>query len=121
MSRTSIKRKSWLKKKTRTKKSLGVLGNYYRLVVFKSNKHIYGQLVDDNKNVTILSASSLDKSFNKDNCKNKMDLSKEVGFNISEKMKKNKITKIVFDRNGYLYHGRVKALAEAVREKGIEI
>ena len=121
MSKISLKRKNWLKKKFRTKKSLSNLGLLPRLVVYKSNRHLYSQLVDDNKNVTILSASSLDKSFNKDNCKNKMDLSKEVGFNISEKMKKNKITKIVFDRNGYLYHGRVKALAEAVREKGIEI
>ena len=56
MSKTSIKRKNWVKKKSRTKKSLGVLGVYHRLIVFKSNKHIYCQLVDDNTNITVLSS-----------------------------------------------------------------
>ena len=121
MAKMDLKRKNWLKKKFRTKKSLGVLGKFPRLVVFKSNKHFYSQLIDDNKNITILSASSKDKDFKKDNCKNKTDLSKEVGYNIAEKLKNNKIDKILFDRNGYLYHGRVKALAEAIREKGIKI
>ena len=65
MSKMNINRKNWLKKKIRTKKSLGVLGNFYRLIVFKSNKHIYGQLVDDNNNVTILSSSSIDNNINK--------------------------------------------------------
>ena len=120
MSKTSLKRKSWLKKKKRTKKSLGVLGQYPRLVVFKSNKHIYLQLIDDIKNVTILSSSSKDKSFNSKDCKSKIDLSK-AGFDIAKKMDNSKIKKAVFDRNGYLYHGRVKALADAVREKGINL
>ena len=102
MSKIHLKRKNWLKKKFRTKKSLGVLGQLPRLVVFKSNKHFYSQLVDDNNNKTILSASSKDRDFKIDNCKNKID-------------------KIIFDRNGYLYHGRVKAAAEAIREKGIKI
>ena len=121
MSKTALKRKSWLKKKNRTKSSLGVLGQYPRLVVFKSNKHIYLQLVDDVKNITIFSSSSKDKGFNSKDCKSKTDLSTAVGYNIAEKMNKNKILKAVFDRNGYLYHGRVKALAEAIREKGINL
>ena len=121
MSKTNLKRKSWMKKKYRTKKSLGALGQYLRLVVFRSNKHIYSQLLDDEKNITILSSSSIDKDFDNKKCKNKIDLSKEVGYNIAEKMKKNKIDKIIFDRNGYLYHGRVRAAAEAIREKGIKI
>ena len=121
MSRTSIKRKSWLKKKTRTKKSLGVLGNYYRLVVFKSNKHIYGQLVDDNKNVTLLSSSSHDNSIDKKDLKgkNKTEISKIVGYMLADKIKDKKIKKIIFDRNGYKYHGRVKALAESARDGGL--
>ena len=123
MSRMSIKRKSWLKKKARTKKSLGVLGNYYRLVVFKSNKHIYGQLVDDNKNVTLLSSSSHDNSINKKDLKekNKTEISKNVGYMLADKIKDKKIKKIIFDRNGYRFHGRIKAMAEAIKEKGINI
>ncbi len=123
MSRMSIKRKSWLKKKARTKKSLGVLGNYYRLVVFKSNKHIYGQLVDDNKNVTLLSSSSHDNSLNKKDLKenNKTEISKIVGYMLADKIKDKKIKKIIFDRNGYRFHGRIKAMAEAIKEKGINI
>ena len=123
MSRMSIKRKSWLKKKARTKKSLGVLGNYYRLIVFKSNKHIYGQLVDDNKNVTLLSSSSHDNSLNKKDLKenNKTEISKIVGYMLADKIKGKKIKKIIFDRNGYRFHGRIKAMAEAIKEKGINI
>tara|TARA_Y100001970_G_C14142159_1_gene807783 strand:- start:656 stop:1021 length:366 start_codon:yes stop_codon:yes gene_type:complete len=121
MSKTDLKRKNWLKKKNRTKKSLGVLGNHPRLVVFKSNRHIYSQLVDDNSNKTLFSSSSMDKDFDLKKCKSKIDMSKEIGYKIADKMKKNKINEIVFDRNGYLYHGRVKAVAEAVREKGIKI
>ena len=122
MSKTSIKRKNWLKKKARTKNSLGVLGKYYRLVVFKSSKHIYCQLVDDNKNITLLSSSSRDNKLKKVILsKNKTEISKEVGYHLVEQLKINKIEKIVFDRNGYRFHGRVKALAEAIKEKGVNI
>ena len=62
MSKTHIKRKNWLKKKVRTKKSLGALGKFPRLIVFKSNKHFYSQLLDDNNSVTMLSSSSKDKA-----------------------------------------------------------
>ena len=63
----------------------------------------------------------MDKKFNSKDCKSKIDVSKQVGYNIAAKLKKDKIDKIIFDRNGYLYHGRIKAVAEAVREKGIQI
>ena len=118
-----MKRKNWIKKKSRTKKSLGVLGKYLRLVVFKSNKHIYGQLFDDNKNITVLSSSSNDNNFNKKEflSKNKVDVSKEVGFLLGDKIKDKKIKKVIFDRNGYRFHGRVKALVDSVKAKGIEI
>ena len=123
MAKTNIKRKNWIKKKSRTKKSLGVLGKYPRLVIFKSNKHIYGQLLDDNKNITILSSSSNDNNFNKKEflSKNKLDISKEVGSLLGNKIKDKKIKKVIFDRNGYRFHGRVKALADSIKEKGIEI
>ena len=121
MARTSKKRKNWLKKKIRTKRSLGPLGKYPRLVIFRSNKHIYGQLIDDNKSHTLLSSSTKDENLG-DKLKNingKIEKSKIVGYAIAEKIKKNKISKIVYDRNGYRYHGRVRALADAIREKGV--
>ena len=121
MAKTNLRRKSWLKKKNRTKKSLGVLGKYPRLIIFRSNKHIYCQLIDDNSNLTMMSSSSKDKGFPNDKCSSKIDLSKEVGSSMADKIKKQKIKKVIFDRNGYLYHGRVKAFVEAVREKGIQI
>jgi len=121
MARTTIKRKNWLRKKNRTKNSLGVLGRYPRLVIFRSNKHIYGQLVDDNKGHTLLSCSTMDKDLSKkiNVAKSKMEQSKVVGLTLANKIKTNKIKKIIYDRNGYRYHGRVKALAEAIREEGV--
>ena len=121
MAKTSIKRKAWLKKRIRTKLSLGNLGQYPRMVVFKSNKHIYGQLVDDNTHKTLLSSSTADKDLVKDldSISTKVEESKIVGYSLAKKIKSKKIDKIIYDRNGYRYHGRVKALAEAIREKGI--
>ena len=116
------KRKKYLKKKLRTKKSLGNLGKYPRLVVFKSNRHIYGQLLDDNKNITIFSSSSMDNNLRKKlKTKSKVDKSIEVGYDLAEKIKSDKIKKVVFDRNGYQFHGRVKAFTDSVREHGLEL
>ena len=120
MARTNIKRKNWLRKRVRTKLSLGRLGNYPRLVIFRSNKHIYGQLVDDISSTTILSVSTKSNNLSKDlKSANKTEQSKIVGYELANQIKKNKIDKIVYDRNGYKYHGRVRALADAIREKGI--
>ena len=121
MAKTNIKRKAWFKRRIRTKLSLGTLGQYPRLVVFKSNKHIYGQLIDDNTQKTLLSSSTKDKDLAKDldSISTKVEKSKIIGHSLAKKIKSKKIDKIVYDRNGYRYHGRVKALAEAIREKGI--
>ena len=123
MAKTNIKRKNWLKKKARTKKSLGVLGDFPRLVIFKSNKHIYGQLIDDTTNLIVLSSSSKDNSIDKKvlKSKNKTEISTEVGYSLAVKIRDQKIKKIIFDRNGYRFHGRVKAIADAIKEKGINI
>jgi len=113
---------NWLKRRTRIKKSLGVLGKYPRLVIFRSNKNIYAQLVDDNKQHTLLSVSTIDKEI-KDKLskiKGKTERSKEIGYLLASKLKSKKIDKFIFDRNGYRYHGRVKALADGIREKGIK-
>ena len=90
-----------------------------RLCVFRSNKEIYAQIIDDEKQTTLVSASSKDKSLKLKNGGNK-EAAAAVGKLLAEKAKKAKITKVVFDRGGYLYHGRVKALAEAARENGLE-
>ena len=92
-----------------------------RLTVFRSSKHIYAQVVDDVAGKTLAHASTLTKTV-KGNLgeANKTDAAKAVGHAIADQLKAKGISKIVFDRNGYLYHGRVKALAEAAREAGLK-
>lgn len=88
-----------------------------RFCVFRSNKHIYGQLIDDEKGKTLVATSDL--KLKKQKKENKGQIAKEVGKLIAEKAKGLKIEKVVFDRGGYKYHGRVKALAEGAREGGL--
>ena len=90
-----------------------------RLTVFRSNKEIYAQLVDDTNGKTITAASSIEKSFT-DKKVTKTEVAKLVGQLIAERSKEAGINSVVFDRNGYLYHGRVKTLAEAAREGGLK-
>ena len=90
-----------------------------RLNVFRSSKHITVQIIDDEKGNTLVSASSMDKDLKLSNGGN-VEAAKKVGESIAKKAKKAGITKVVFDRGGYLYHGRVKALADAARENGLE-
>lgn len=89
-----------------------------RLNVFRSNNNIFAQIIDDTKGVTLVSASSIDKELKLKNGGN-VEAAEQVGKLIAERAKKAKITNVVFDRGGYLYHGRVKALAEAARENGL--
>ena len=93
-----------------------------RLVVYRSNKHISAQVIDDLKGKTLASASSSDKNIEKEvaKAKSKKAVSTIVGKAIGELALKNKVTQVVFDRNGYPYHGRVKAFAEAARKGGLE-
>ena len=90
-----------------------------RLNVFRSNTGIYAQIIDDESKKTLVSASSLDKELNLKNGRN-VEAASKVGELIAERAKKANIKKVVFDRGGYLYHGRVKALADAARENGLE-
>ena len=89
-----------------------------RLCVFRSLKNIYAQVIDDENGKTLASASSLDKEFNQYG--GNKEAAKKVGAEIAKRANKAKIKEVVFDRGGYLYHGRVKALAEAARENGLE-
>lgn len=88
-----------------------------RLCMFRSNKGIYAQIIDDVKQTTLVSASTLDKEI-KTKKANK-EAAKEVGSLIAKRAKEKKIKDVVFDRSGYLYHGVVKELAEAAREEGL--
>jgi large subunit ribosomal protein L18 len=92
-----------------------------RLTVFKSQKHIYAQIIDDTKGNTLVSASTNQKQL-KEKLEKTWDenAAKEVGKLVAEKAKEKGITEIVFDRSGYKYHGKVKALAEAARETGLK-
>lgn len=90
-----------------------------RLNVFRSNNNIFAQIIDDEAAVTLVSASSIDKEL-KLKKGNDSDAAAKVGELIAKRAKEAKITKVTFDRGGYLYHGRVKALADAARENGLE-
>lgn len=90
-----------------------------RLNVYRSNKHIYAQLIDDVNGVTLASASTLDKDLTVEGTSNS-EAAKKVGELIAKRAVEKGYKSVVFDRGGYLYHGRVKALADAARENGLE-
>jgi len=116
MSNTKLKRRVRIKKRIR--KNVSGTELRPRLTVFRSNKQIYAQLIDDKKGVTLASSTSL-KENDTQNI-NKIDQAKYVGKQIAEKAIKAGISEVVFDRNGYLFHGRVKALADSARESGLK-
>ena len=119
------KHKNWQNKRKRIKYRIMQKNrnDYPRLVVYRSNTNIYAQLVDDLKMTTLLSASSIDKDLKDpiEKAANKIEKSTIVGNAIAAKIKKAKIGQIIVDRNGYKYHGRVKALTEAIRSAEITI
>ena len=116
MSTVKVNRRSRIKKRIR--KNISGTANKPRLSVFRSNKQIYVQIIDDVSGKTIASAASLhEEEVQKIN---KVDQAKQVGRMIAESASKAGITEVVFDRNGYLFHGRVKALADAARENGLK-
>lgn len=90
-----------------------------RLNVFRSNKQIYAQIINDEKGITVVSASSREKELAEKKI-TKAERAKEVGKLVAEKAKEAGIENVVFDRNGYLYHGRIKSLAEGAREGGLK-
>lgn len=111
------KREARIRRHARVRKNISGTSEIPRLNVFRSNKAIYAQVIDDSKGVTLVSSSSLElKLQNGGN----IEAAQKVGKDIAEKCKKAKINKVVFDRGGFLYHGRVAALAESAREAGLE-
>jgi large subunit ribosomal protein L18 len=105
----------------RIRKRLSGLAARPRLAVFRSNKHIYAQIIDDSKGVTLTAASTLDADA-KQGTKSggNVAAAKAVGKLVAERAKAKGIETVLFDRGGYIYHGRVKALAEAAREAGLK-
>ena len=108
-----------LMRHARIRSKISGTGEVPRLSVFRSNKQIYAQIIDDEASKTLVSASSIDKELKLENGGN-TEAAVKVGELLAKRAKKAKITKVVFDRGGYLYHGRVKALADAARENGLE-
>ena len=92
----------------------------YRLSVSRSSKNIFAQIIDDSKNITLLSASSIEKDIKSSEKLNKTEMSKIVAEKLAKKAQEKKITKIYFDRGIYRYHGRIKAFAETLRKNGME-
>ena len=109
------------KRKLRNRKKLKKVNvNRYRISVSKSLKNIFAQIIDDKKNITLISASSIEKDIKSSSKVNKSELSKIVAKKLAKKAVEKKITKIFFDRGLYKYHGRVKIFAETLRENGME-
>lgn len=116
-----------LRRHKRVRKKVSGTSLRPRLNVFRSNRHIYCQIIDDTQGITLISASTLDEEVKnsilsekkKSGKWSKIDSAKIVGFAIAKRAIQKGIKNVVFDRGGYLYHGRVKALAEAAREGGL--
>ena len=105
-----------IKRHNRIRKNLSGTKELPRLNVFRSNTNMYAQIIDDETGKTLVSTSSLELKLDKNN----IETAKKVGESIAKKALDAKITEVVFDRSGYLYHGRIKALAESAREAGLK-
>jgi large subunit ribosomal protein L18 len=103
---------------TRIRKKLQGTTERPRLAVFRSTAHIYAQVIDDSKGVTVVSASSAEKSMEIDG--GNVKGAQSIGKTVAERAREKGIKKVVFDRGGFIYHGRIKALADAAREAGLE-
>ncbi len=122
MDKNIKKREARIRRHKRIRKKVHGTAERPRLCVFRSNKHIYAQIIDDEDRVTLVSASSLDKEVISQLDKNatKKTVSRIVGKVIAKRALEKGIENVVFDRGGYLYHGRVKELAEGARENGLK-
>lgn len=121
MARTNSKTMARSKRVKRIRKKIFGTAERPRLRVFKSAKHIYAQVIDDVAGHTLCSMSTCDKSFSApDDAKGKQSTAHQVGKLLAEKVKAQGVNRVIFDRGGYIYHGRVKALSDGAREGGLE-
>lgn len=110
-----------IKRKKRIRKNVNGTEERPRLTVFRSDKHIYAQIVDDVQGITLVSSSTLTAEFKeKEAPKGKVGAAKLVGELVAARAREKGISKVVFDRNGYIYHGRIQALADAARQAGLD-
>ena len=119
MAKTNPKTTARAKRVRRIRKKISGTSDQPRLRVFKSNKHIYAQIIDDSAGKTLVSMSTVDKKFEKAD-DDKTGNAKKVGVLLAEAAKNAGVSKVIFDRGGYIYHGRVKALSEGAREGGLQ-
>jgi large subunit ribosomal protein L18 len=121
MSSTNPRSAARIKRKARIRKKISGTAERPRLTVFRSARHMYAQLVDDTAGNTLVAASSVEKAFKEQPpFENKAAAAGYVGKLIAERAKDKGIQQVVFDRNGFLYHGRIKALSEGARKEGLE-
>lgn len=121
MGTTNLRKVSRFKRKRSIRKRLSGTAERPRMSVFRSSRHIYAQLVDDVQGGTLVSASSLEKAVqNLPKFESKIAMAEHIGKLIGERAKEKGIEAVVFDRNGFLYHGRVKALSSGAREAGLK-
>lgn len=120
MERIAAKKKGRLSRKKRVRRNIAGTSMRPRLTVYRSLHHIYAQIIDDEAGATLVSASSMGRDLRDDlKKKNTVDAAKAIGAAIAKKALAHDIKQVVFDRNGYAYHGKVKALADAAREAGL--
>ncbi len=119
MALTKLERRSRIKKRIRGR--ISGSSDMPRMSVFRSNKQIYVQLIDDRTGKTLVSASSKEKAVSESELKDKKDQARSVGKLLAEKAIEQGIKEVKFDRNGYLYHGRIKELADAARKSGLKL
>ncbi len=121
MEKMKSKQMSHLRRKKRVRRKISGTSQRPRLSVNRSLKHIYAQIIDDENGKTLAHASSLSPEVKGNNSEEgKIKVAQSVGQLIAQKAKEHQIEGVIFDRSGYLYHGRVKALAEAAREEGLK-
>lgn len=120
ISKNTVERK--IRKKARIRKKIQGTPNRPRLTVFRSLRHVYAQIIDDSNGKTIVSASSISKDLREQvkSAKSEQEVCKLVGMTAAKLALEQNIKEVVFDRNGFLYHGRVKAVADGAREGGLK-
>ena len=119
MSRTSDKRARWVRRKRRIRQSVRGTAERPRLTVYRSNRHTYAQVIDDDTGRTLVAASNREKEFS--SLSNDVSGATKLGENLGKRLTERKITTLVFDRNGYRFAGKVRALADGVRKAGIRV
>jgi large subunit ribosomal protein L18 len=120
MDRMALKKDRYNRRRLSIKRKIKSGSDRLRLCISRSNKGFYCQIIDDSKGFTLISASTLEKSFPETKNKGNLKAAKSLGKIIAERAISKGMKKVVFDRNGYLYHGKVKAFADSARESGLE-